>query len=83
MQLSVKGLVIKEEQIGDYDRLVTLLTAEQGVLRAFATGARRVKSKKISSTALFAYSSFSLTEKKGTYRITEAEPRRKACRTNR
>jgi DNA repair protein RecO (recombination protein O) len=66
--------VIKEEQIGDYDRLVTLLTAEQGVLRAFATGARRVKSKKISSTALFAYSSFSLTEKKGTYRITEAEP---------
>ena len=35
MQINTDGLVIMERTVGESDRLVTLLTREEGIIRAF------------------------------------------------
>ena len=39
MGVNVKGLILKEQNIGENDKLVTVLTDCLGVLRAFVRGA--------------------------------------------
>ena len=60
--------------IGEKDRLITLMTRDMGVIRAFAVGAKSIKSKKGAATGLLAYSNFSIHKKGDTYKITEAVP---------
>ncbi len=71
-RFTVDALVVKEQQIGESDKLVTLLSRHNGVIRAYASGARSIKSKKGGATSLLAYSSFTLVRKGDTYRIIEA-----------
>ncbi len=73
-RFTVDALVIREQQIGESDRLVTLLSRHNGVIKAYAPGARSIKSKKGAATSLLAYSSVTLTRKGDTYRISEASP---------
>lgn len=73
-KLSVSGLVIKENHTGESDRVITILTKEYGLLRAFATGARKIKSKTGAGTQLLCYSDFHLVKSRDTYRVTEALP---------
>lgn len=73
-KLSVSGLVIKENHTGESDRVITILTKEYGLLRAFATGARKIKSKTGAGTQLLCYSEFNIVKGRGTYRVTEALP---------
>ena len=56
MQINTDGLIIREQSIGESDRLVTVLTREQGILRAFVRGAKAMKSRSASSTQLLCYS---------------------------
>lgn len=74
MRFSTDALVIKEKNIGENDRLVTLMTRDRGIIRAFATGAKSIKSRRGSATVLLAYSNFYIDQKGDTYRITEASP---------
>ena len=53
MGVNVKGLILKEQNIGENDKLVTVLTDSLGVLRAFVRGAKKLSSKKQSATVLF------------------------------
>ena len=46
MLIETDGLVIREKAVGESDRLVTVLTREEGVLRAFARRAKRLKDTK-------------------------------------
>ena len=62
MQITTDGIVIKENAVGDYDRVLSVLTRDLGVIRAFSVGSRRIKSKKNASTSLLAYSRFSLSK---------------------
>lgn len=73
-QFTTNALIIREQQIGERDRLVTMLSAEHGIIKAYATGAKTIKSKKGAGTSLLAYSSITLSQKNDTYRITEAAP---------
>ena len=73
-RFTTEALVIKEMNVGESDRLVTLFTRDLGIIKAFASGAKNIKSKKGAATALLTYSSFTILEKKGTYRIYEAAP---------
>ena len=74
MRFTTEALVIRETSIGESDRLITLLTREMGVIRAYAAGAKSIKSKKGAATGLLAYSSFTLHKKNDTYRVAEASP---------
>lgn len=73
MGVNVKGLILKEQNIGENDKLVTVLTDSLGVLRAFVRGAKKLNSKKQSATGLLCYSKLSLYKTKDSYIIEEAE----------
>ncbi len=69
----VKGLVIRAVDIKETDRLITIFTEEKGIVSAMAKGARSLKSRMMSSTMQFCYSSFVLYRKGEHYWIKEAE----------
>jgi len=73
MKIKTNGLIIKEQNIGEQDKLVTVLTDSLGVIRAFVRRAKNIKSPKCASTGLLCYSEFSIFENKGTYSIDEAQ----------
>jgi DNA repair protein RecO (recombination protein O) len=60
--------------VGESDRLVTLFTREYGIIKAFASGAKNIKSKKGSATSLLTYGSFTIKQKNESFRIYEATP---------
>ncbi|MGN0468739.1 MAG: DNA repair protein RecO [Acutalibacteraceae bacterium] len=73
MLIKTDGLVIREQAIGEQDRIVTVLTRKKGVIRAFANGVRSPKNKNVSATGLLCYSDFSIDKTaKGAYIIREA-----------
>ena len=73
MRQNTNGLILKEQNIGEQDKLVTVLTADLGVIKAFVRGAKSVKSKKQSATGLLCYSKLTLYNGKDTYIVDEAQ----------
>ena len=71
-KFTAPGLVIREQSIGESDRLITVLTAERGLVRAFSRGAKKTKSKKLSATALLSYSDFTFTKSRNAFSVEEA-----------
>ena len=74
MQIKTDGLIIRELNVGEADRIVTILTREKGVVRASARGARSVKSRISPATQLLSHSGFTLFQGREKYIIDEAEP---------
>ena len=74
MRTNTDGLILKEQNIGEKDKLVTVLTRHNGLVRAFVRGAKSYKNRKCSSTGMFCYSKLSLYKSKDSYIIDEAEP---------
>lgn len=74
MQIQTQGLIIKEQTVGESDRLVTVLTKDEGVVRAFARRAKNLKDSKNAATGLLCYSRLKLSKGKGAYNINEAFP---------
>ena len=74
MQQTVKGLIIREQTIGESDRLVTLLTGDFGLVRAFVRRAKTIKNQNLSATSLFVYGEFTLYRGRDAYVIDSAQP---------
>ena len=74
MKINTDGLILKRGAVGESDRLVTVLTRDMGVIRAFVRGANKVKGKSASATDALCYSTFSVTKSKDTYNIDEVTP---------
>ncbi len=74
IRFTTQGLVIKELNVGENDRLITIFTKEYGILKAYATGVKSIKSKRSAGCSLLTYSAFTINRKGENYRITEAEP---------
>ncbi len=73
MLIKTDGLVIREQTTGEQDRLITILTRSNGVIRAFSNGGRNPKNKNVSATGLLCFSDFSIAQTgKGVYVIKEA-----------
>ncbi len=73
MTLKTDGIVIREQTTGEQDRLVTILTRENGVIKGFVNGGRNPKNKNVSSTGLLCYSDFTIEKKKNDiYVVKEA-----------
>jgi DNA repair protein RecO (recombination protein O) len=72
MLTEVRGLVIRSVDIKESDRLITIFTEERGAITALARGARSIKSRKMSATMQFCYSSFVLYGQADKYWIKEA-----------
>lgn len=73
--LITEGLIIREYNgVGEADRFITVLTAKLGVVRAVSRGARRIKSRSGSATALLTYSRLRLIPGRDTYVVEDAQP---------
>ena len=86
MQIRTDGLIIKEKLVSENDKLVTILTRNFGIIRAFAQSVKNLKNKNFSSTQLLCYSDFIIFKgllktlfeyiciKKSIYRYIKEEP---------
>ncbi len=72
MNFTTFGLVIREKQTGENDKLLTVLTAEKGKITVLAKGVRKQTSKNSSACGLFCYSEFDLNEYNGLYSVRRA-----------
>lgn len=59
--------------MGESDRLITILTSDLGLIRAFAPNALKFKSKNLSSTQLMSYSRLVIYKSRDTYKINDAK----------
>ncbi len=74
MKIQTTGLIIKETNIGENDKLLVILTREHGIIRAFADGVRRMKNKNAAATSLLCYANFTLYHNKDTYKLSDSVP---------
>ena len=72
-QIEVKGMVIAQAPIGEYDRRVVLLTLEKGKISAFARGARRPSSQLVGACQPMTFGSFYLYAGKNSYTLLSAQ----------
>jgi len=68
----VQGLIIREVEYKDSDKLLTVLTKSDGKITVLARGARRKNSKFSASTQILTYSELSLFENKDRYTLNDA-----------
>ncbi|MBQ3789579.1 MAG: DNA repair protein RecO [Lachnospiraceae bacterium] len=71
--LEVRGVVLSERPVGEYDKLVTLLTMERGKIRAFARGAKRPRNRLAAALQPFHFGNFRLYEGRDSYNVEDAE----------
>lgn len=68
------ALVVREMNVGENDKLLTLLTRDYGIIKAFSSGSKNISNKKFSASSLLSYSNFSFVKSADTYKIYEAQP---------
>ena len=71
-KIVTKGLVLRETQTKEADKILTVLTAEHGRLAVVARGARRKNSKIAAASQLLAFSELVLYEQRGWMMLSEA-----------
>ena len=73
-KIVTKGLVLRETQTKEADKILTVLTAEHGRLAVVARGARRRNSRYAAACELLAYSELVLYERNGWQRVVKKVP---------
>ncbi|MEO0534871.1 MAG: DNA repair protein RecO [Cyanobacteria bacterium P01_A01_bin.123] len=69
------GINLKTQPMGESDRLLTILTQEQGLIRAIAPGARKHKSSLSGRSGLFVINDLLIAKGKSLGKVTQAETR--------
>ena len=71
-EFKIKGIVIKSIDYKDSDKIVTIFSAELGIIHARARGVKKLKAKLAFATQPFAFCEFMLIAKGGFYSIINA-----------
>ena len=72
-KLTVHGLTVRETEVGEYDKIITLVTMEQGRMSIMGKGVKSLKSKNMAACQPFCYSTFTLRRSDKYYYIVESE----------
>lgn len=70
--IKTKGIVISENKMGDYDKMVTLLTPN-GKIGCAAKGARRPKSQLMAGTQFFCFGEYMIFKGNNTFNINSCD----------
>ena len=71
--VKIKGIVLSENNMGDYDKMLTILTPNFGKISCAAKGARRPKSALLAGTQLFCFAEYLVYKGTSTYHINSCE----------
>jgi DNA repair protein RecO (recombination protein O) len=71
--LKTEGIIIKRKNLGEADRLVTIITPHDGKLIIKATGVRKITSRRSAHIELLNHASLSLYKGKGMHVLTEVK----------
>ena len=72
-QLKTKGIVLVENNLGDYDKMLTILTPGMGKISCGAKGARRPKSLLMAGTQFLCFADYLIYKGNDTYSINSCE----------
>ena len=72
-EIKQNGLVIAERDLGENDKLLTILTERYGKAIVVAKGAKSVRNRHMPSAQLFSYASFGLRKRGNYYYITDSD----------
>lgn len=72
--IKTKGLILAQNNMGDYDKMCTLLTPDLGKIGCSAKGARRAKSTLMAGTQFLCFGDFLLYKGASSYHINSCEP---------
>ena len=72
-QIKVNGIIIAENNMGDFDKMLTLLTPNLGKIGCSAKGARRPKSLLLAGTQFLCFGEYMLFKGTDTYTINSCE----------
>lgn len=76
MQIKTKAIVLKAQDYNENDKLLSLLTADEGVVFAYAPGARKLKSSLAAVSSMLCYGEFVLFKSRDKYTVDSAESER-------
>lgn len=71
--VKTKGIVIKEINIGEADKIITIFTKSHGKVSASARGARRPRSRCVAGSQLLCYSDFVLYKGRDMFSVNNCE----------
>ena len=71
--IKLNGIVIAENNMGDYDKMLTMLTPNYGKISCVAKGARRQQSALLAGTQLFCFGEYLMYKGTNTYHINSCE----------
>lgn len=71
--IKTKGIVISESNMGDFDKMLTILTPGNGKISCSAKGARKQNSALLAGTQFLCFAEYILYKKNDTYTINSCE----------
>lgn len=72
MKLNTTGLIIKEQNLDENDKIVTALTKDYGVIKAFAKNAKNIRKSLSTGVSLLSFSKLDIFVGKESYIINDA-----------
>ena len=73
--IKTKAIILKESNMGDFDKMLTMLTPDLGKISCAAKGARRPSSSLLAGTQFLCFGEYVLYKGNGgTYHINSCEP---------
>lgn len=71
-EITLKGLIVRTVDVGEADRMLTVLTGEYGKISVYGRGVRSIRSHRMSSVQLYCYSELTLSQRGDRYELREA-----------
>lgn len=72
--IKMSGIIISESNLGDYDKMLTMLTPGLGKISCVAKGARRQRSALLAGTQFLCFGEYLMYKGANTYNINSSEP---------